>query len=89
MLVIWILFHFFLFPVFGLLGDLKTGRYKMIITGVYFSFASWITFDIAAIINVYINIDVLYWSVLGLGYFPQVIGHSMLGCTQHYILYLL
>ena len=32
---------FFLFPVFGLFADVKTGRYKMIITGVCFSFASW------------------------------------------------
>ena len=66
---------FFLFPVFGLLTDVKTGRYKMIITGVYFSFASWVTFGIAVIVNIFLNIDALYWSVLGLGYFLQVIGY--------------
>ena len=80
---------FFLFPVFGLLTDVKTGRYKMIITGVYFSFASWVTCGIAVIVNKNLNIDPLYWSVLGLEYFLQVIGYSMLVCTQHYILYLL
>ena len=66
---------FFLFPVFGLLADVKTGRYKMIITGVYFSFASWVTFGIAVIVNKNLNIDALYWSILGLGYFLQVIGY--------------
>ena len=67
---------FFLFPIFGLLTDIKTGRYKMIITGVYFSFASWVTCGIAVIINIYLNIDALYWSILGLAYFLQVIGYS-------------
>ena len=67
---------FFLFPVFGLLTDIKPGRYKMIITGVYFSFASWVTFGIAVIVDIYFNIDALYWSILGLAYFLQVIGYS-------------
>ena len=31
-----------LFPVFGLLADIKRGRYKTVITGVYFAFVSWI-----------------------------------------------
>ena len=64
------------FPIFGLLTDIKTGRYKMIIIGVYFSFASWVTCGIAVIINVYLNIDALYWSILGLAYLLQVIGYS-------------
>ena len=67
---------FFLFPVFGLLTDVKIGRYKMIITGVYFSFASWVTCGIVVIINIYLNIDALFWLVLGLGYFLQVIGYG-------------
>ena len=67
----------FLFPVFGLLTDIKTGRYKMIIIGVYFSFASWVTCGIAVIINFYFkNINALYWLILGLGYFLQVLGYS-------------
>ena len=67
---------FFLSPVFGLLTDIKTGRYKMIIIGVYFSFASWVTCGIAVIVNIYLNIDVLYWSILGVAYFLQAIGYS-------------
>ena len=70
------MFIFFLYPVFGLLTDIKPGRYKIIITGVYFSFASWVTCGIAVIVNVYLNIDVLYWSVSGVAYFLQVIGYS-------------
>ena len=31
---------FFLFPLFGLLADVKLGRYTSIITGVYLSFLS-------------------------------------------------
>ena len=48
----------------------------MIITGVYFSFASRVTTGMLAIVNVYLKINALYWSVLGLGYFLQVIGYS-------------
>ena len=32
---------FFLFPFFGLLADIKVGRYTSIITGVYMLFLSW------------------------------------------------
>ena len=56
---------FFICPIFGLLADVKTSRYKMIITGVYFSFASWVTTGIVAIVKVYLNNDALYWSVFG------------------------
>ena len=33
---------FLSFPLFGPLADVKTGRYKTIITGLYFVFASWL-----------------------------------------------
>ena len=42
----------------------------MIVTDVYFCFASWVTFGIAVIVNV------LYWSVWDLRDFLQVIEYS-------------
>ena len=40
---------FLSFPLFGLLADVKTGRYRTIITGVYFVFASWILSGLAVL----------------------------------------
>ena len=37
------------FPLFGLLADVKTGRYNTIITGVYLSFLSWIFYGLSFI----------------------------------------
>ena len=47
---------FLSFPLFGLLADVKTGRYKTIITGVYFVFASWILSGLAVIVKTSIKI---------------------------------
>ena len=67
---------FLCFPFFGLLADIKTGRYNTIITGVYLSFLSWILTGFAFICKIYGNVDVPYWVFLGLGYILQVIGYS-------------
>ena len=40
---------FFLFPLFGLLADVKVGRYTSIITGVYLTFLSWMVAGMAFI----------------------------------------
>ena len=63
------------FPLFGLLADIKTGRYNIIITGVYLFFLSWIFCDLSFICKMYGNIDVPYWMFLGLAYILQVIGY--------------
>ena len=44
---------FLSYPFFGLLADVKTGRYKTIITGVHFSFLSWIVIGLTIIIKKY------------------------------------
>ena len=41
------------FPLFGLLADIKTGRYKTIITSVYLSFLAWIIGGLAIIVKTY------------------------------------
>ena len=42
------------FPLFGLLADAKTGRYKTTIAGVYFSFLSWIIGGLVIPIKTYL-----------------------------------
>ena len=66
---------FLLFPLFGLLADVKTGRYKTIIIGVYFSFVSWIIAGLAIILKTYINFELLFMILLGLSFFIQLIGY--------------
>ena len=67
---------FFFFPLFGLLADVKPGRYKAIITGVHFSFMSWILGGLSAIIKSYYDLDVLFVILFSISYILQVIGYS-------------
>ena len=67
---------FFFYPLFGLLADVKPGRYKAIITGVHFSFMSWIFGGLSLIVKSYSDLDVLFLILLGFGYILQVIGYS-------------
>ena len=66
---------FLLFPFFGLLADVKTGRYMTIITGVYFSFISWIIAGLAIILKMFFNFELSFMILLGLSYFIQLIGY--------------
>ena len=43
------------FPFFGVLADVKTARYNTIITGVYFTFLSWIFAVLAVIVKTFSN----------------------------------
>ena len=67
---------YFLFPLFGLLADVKVGRYISIITGVYLSFLSWMIAGIAFIIKSSAHYNVLFFIISGAGYMLQVIGFS-------------
>ena len=66
---------FVFFPIFGLLADIKTGRYNTIIAGVYLSFVSWIICGVATILKTFMNVDILYLVVLGVVYILEVIGY--------------
>ena len=66
---------YLLFSLFGLLADAKTGRYKTIITGVYFSFVSWIIAGLIITLKMFFNLELLFWILLGIGYFIQLIGY--------------
>ena len=63
------------YPLFGLLADVKTGRYKTIITSVYFLFLSWIIGGIAIIINTFLpEYDILSLIVLSIAFILELIG---------------
>ena len=66
---------YLLFPLFGLLADVKTGRYKTIIAGVYFSFVSWIIAGLSIILKMSFNFELPFMILLGLSYFIQLIGY--------------
>ena len=67
---------FLSFPLFGLLADVKTGRYKTIITGVYFVFASWILIGLAVIVKTSLNLFSVFIALFSAGFIFQVIGYS-------------
>ena len=70
---------FLSFPLFGLLADVKTGRYKTIITGVYFVFASWILIGLAVIVKTSFDFLPVFIALLSAGYIFLVIGYSSVG----------
>ena len=69
---------YFLVPLFGLLADVKVGRYTSIITDVYLSFLSWMVAGMAFIIMTFSHYNVMYYIINGVGYLLQVIGYSCL-----------
>ena len=63
------------FPLFGLIADVKTGRYKTTIVGVYFSFLSWIIIGLAFIIKTYLpEYNTLSLIALGISFILELIG---------------
>ena len=63
------------FPLFGLLADVKTGRYNTIITGLHFLFLSWIFAGMAVIVKAFSN-STLFVLILLFGInITQVIGY--------------
>ena len=73
--ILYCLIYFF-YPFFGILADVKTGRYNIIITGVCFSFTSWIIVGLAAIVKLYfVDFNVLLLTLSGFSYVLQVIGY--------------
>ena len=66
-------------PFFGLLADVKTGRYNTIITGVHFSFLSWIIAGLAVIVEIFSDSTLFFLIFLFAAYILQVIGY----CSFH------
>ena len=63
------------FPFFGLLADVKVGRYNTIITGVHFSFLSWIITGLAVILKIFSDSTLFFLLLLLSSYITQVIGY--------------
>ena len=66
---------FLSFPLFGVLADIKTGRYLTIITGVRLMFLSWIIDGLALIVNLTFNLKPLYILLQSLSLFFHFIGY--------------
>ena len=63
------------FPLFGVIADVKTGRYKTIITGVHFSFLSWIIAGLSYIIKTYLpEYDTLSLIAFSIAFILELIG---------------
>ena len=63
------------FPLFGLIADVKTGRYKPTIAGVYFSFLSWIIAGLTIIIKTYLpEYDNFSLIALSIAFILELIG---------------
>ena len=69
---------FLLFPFFGLLADVKVGRYASIITGVYLTFFSWLAAGLCYNIKNFLHYNMVFLIISGVGYLLQVIGYSCL-----------
>ena len=67
---------FFLFFFFGLLADVRFGRYKTLITGVHLCFLSWILLGFAAIVKSYTDFKVPFMILYVAGYIVEMIGYS-------------
>ena len=63
------------FPFFGLLADVKTGRYNTIITGVHFSFLSWIFAGLAVIVKILSDSTLFFLIISCASAMLQVIGY--------------
>ena len=66
----------FLYPIFGLLADVWTGRYKAILIGMVFCFLSWIIEGIGFIIDNYHHNSVVLLAFYGIAYFFQYCGYT-------------
>ena len=62
---------YFLFPLFGLFADVKTGRYISIIAGLHFSFVFWLIL----FIKIYLTLELPILILMRLAYILQVIGY--------------
>lgn len=67
---------FFFYQLFGLLADVKLGRYKAIITGVHFSFMSWIFGALSANFKSYSDLAVLFLILFTISNILQGIEYS-------------
>ena len=67
---------FIIFSLLGLVADVWTGRYKIIVTGIFLCFFAWILFGLGFIIAAYWQNNPLFFTIYGLGYLCAVVGYT-------------
>ena len=67
---------FFMFSLVGLVADLWTGCYKIIVTSIYFCFFTWILFGLNFIITAYWQNNSLFYVISVFGYLCAAIGYT-------------
>ena len=67
---------YFMFSLLGLIADVWTGRYKIIVTGIFLCFFAWILFGLNFIIRVYWQNNPLFFVIYVLGYLCAVVGYT-------------
>ena len=68
--------QFFMFPLLGLIADVWTGRYKIIVTGIYLCFFAWILSGVNFIITAYWQKNPLFYVIYVFGYLCSSIGYA-------------
>ena len=67
---------FFLFSLLGLIGDVWTGHYKIIVTSIYLCFFAWILSGVGFIIITYWSNNPLFYVIFVLGCLCATIGYA-------------
>ena len=67
---------FFFFSLLGLIADVWTGRYKMIVTGILLCFFAWILSGIDFIITAYWQNNPSFYVIFVFGYLCVVVGYT-------------
>ena len=67
---------FFIFALVGLIADVWTGRYKMIVTGIFLCFFAWVVFGVGFIITAYWPNNSLFYVIYVFGYVCGAIGYT-------------
>ena len=67
---------FFIFALVGLIADVWTGRYKMIVTGIFLCFFAWVLSGVGFIIRAYWPNNLLFYVIYVFVYLCGAIGYS-------------
>ena len=67
---------FFMFSLLGLIADVWTGRYKIIVTGIYLCFFAWILSGVGVIIITYWSNTPFFFVIYALGFLCITVGYT-------------
>ena len=67
---------FFIFALLGLIADVWTGRYKIIVTGIFLCFFAWILSGVGFIIITYWSNNPFFKIIFALGFLCITVGYT-------------